>query len=773
MNFATNLSVRLTLSLGLACLAALPASVQGQDAAVSGTVVDQEGVPLPGVRIELATDGGDLAASAFSDETGAFRIAVAPGAYTLMAELSGFEDYEEPVDVGEAGAVVQAELAIRPFAQTITVSGTLPDVAFEQLIPARQIEQRVAQDLALSLREQAGVTALRRGSVNLDPSVRGLYAEQIGIFVDGTRTFAAGPARMDSALSHVSPHSLQSVSVVRGPFALTWGAGTLSAIKVDTFRPAFEPGNLEVGGRVGYNYGENGGTSDGYVSLWGSSERFRFTLKHNSRLGNDYKDGNGSEVAGDYESFETMWSLGGRLSDGTVLEYAGGYQQQNDLDYPGRILDATYFRTNSHAVELTHTRANGPVTEFAVRAYVNDKSHRMNNHEKPTALDMPGRMPPFGLEIDLPAETTTTGARMHVEMGRGDLRSKVGLDTYRVEQNAERTIMRRSNGFTLFQDAVWPDARVENTGAYGQLIYSMGRATLGGTVRVDQERARVGEVTDFFLANTDGDLSQKNTSVSAAGSLNVTLAEGVVLSLGAGQAVRSPSVLERYSDRFPAVKFQTAAEFMGTPSLVPETSREVSAGLIAVTGNFTFEADLFHRTIDDYITVAPDPTLGKRLPLSPPVVFRYVQSDEARFVGGDLRVEYGFLPWLVGHGTLSYVRAEDTRFDEPLFGIPGREHRLGLRAQADGGERFVEVVMTTQADQDRVATARFEAPTEGWTTVDLHGGFRLANRVRLRAGVMNLTDEFYVNHLNSFNPFTRMRIAELGRSAYVGAEYSF
>ncbi|MCY4511117.1 MAG: hypothetical protein OXG35_29770 [Acidobacteria bacterium] len=31
----------------------------------------------------------------------------------------------------------------------------------------------------------------------------------------------------------------------------------------------------------------------------------------------------------------------------------------------------------------------------------------------------------------------------------------------------------------------------------------------------------------------------------------------------------------------------------------------------------------------------------------------------------------------------------------------------------------------------------------------------------------------YVNHLNSFNPFTRLRIAELGRSVYVGTEMGF
>ena len=58
----------------------------------------------------------------------------------------------------------------------------------------------------------------------------------------------------------------------------------------------------------------------------------------------------------------------------------------------------------------------------------------------------------------------------------------------------------------------------------------------------------------------------------------------------------------------------------------------------------------------------------------------------------------------------SYVRAEDTRFGEPLFGIPGKRLRSGLR-------------------------------------------FRTADRAH--------------------NPFTGQRIAEVGRSAYIGVELGF
>ena len=150
---------------------------------------------------------------------------------------------------------------------------------------------------------------------------------------------------MDSDISHVSPHMLQSVRVVKGPYALTWGAGALSAVQVETFRPAFSSGEFVVGGQAGFNYGGNGNNNDGYAGLWGRNDRVRFTLLHNSRSGDDYEDGAGTLIPGDYESHETRWNVGFRAHPDLLVEYSGGYQKQSDLDYPGRILDAEFFET--------------------------------------------------------------------------------------------------------------------------------------------------------------------------------------------------------------------------------------------------------------------------------------------------------------------------------------------------------------------------------------------------------------------------------------------
>ncbi len=805
---------------------------------MTGSVTDAQGLALPGATVVLRTTGRVFVASTVTDRSGGFALDGVPaGDYLLAASLLGFSMHEEPLTAGPGVVEVAITLGVGSFAQEVSVTALMPEVATELVTPAAEIERRVARDLVQSLRSHAGVTALRRGAINLDPSIRGLYAEQIGVFVDGTRTFAAGPARMDSALSHVSPHALQALRVVRGPYALTWGAGTLAAIQAETFKPAFSGGDFEIGGRAGYNYGSNAGASDGFASLHGSSDRVRFAFQHNTRMGGDYTDGAGDTVQGDYESFDTRWDLGARLGRRTLFEYSGGHQRQNDIDYPGRILDATFFETQSHALQFLHTPAAGVLTEVAARAYVNLKDHLMNNDDKPTALRNPHRTPPFPIRVDLPASADTVGGRFHAALETGPLRYKLGGDAYRLRQNAARTVRDRETGEVHHdRHPVWPDATLTNAGGYAQVLVDRGRSTVGATVRVDREQAQVGQITSFFAAHAipayglhdvygrfhcvtvqctaesgnhhdngvphgpdmthgaghdmgrdgghtaghgapmlvSGDrFAQANTSVSAAANASLRLTGNWLLTLGAGRAVRNPSALERYADRFPAVKFQTAAEFVGNPHLVPEKSLEYNVGTTLRAAEATFTIDVFLRNVADYITVAPDPNLTKRLPLSPEQVFRYVQADAARFAGLDLTATSAAGPWIDLRGGWSYVRAADLLFDEPLFGVPPFEQQYTLDIHNPARTRRLEVLVTNTAAQERVAAARFEAPTAGWTTIDLLAGVRMNEGLTLRAGVQNLTDQSYVNHLNSFNPFTGQRIAELGRSAYVGAEVGF
>ncbi len=752
--------------------------------ALTGRVTDPQDRPVAGASIRLACASLEAPMHSTSDDSGAFRLATT-GAQTqetctLTVEAEGFERHRSRL-TGTADLTVSLELPT--IKSEIMVTSSLPELATERRLSGDKIGDSGVADLATFFRGVEGMSAVRRGPLNLEPTIRGLQEEQVGMFVDGTRTFAAGPGRMDSSISHVGTHATQNVRVIKGPYALSWGAGTLSALQVETLRPEFGTGGgFNWHGTAGFAYGDNAGNADGHLGVWGSSEKFRLYLSGGQRAGDDYEDGDGTVVPADYESTETRWRFGFRPSAGSrlppfggtlLVEYSGGYQVQFDIDYPGRLLDATYFYARSHALELTWS-GEGAISEVYGQVYANHKDHLMNNDEKPTAQPAAGRIPPFGIEVALPAESNTEGGRFKISLGeRGDAEWSFGADYYKVEQTASRTVSRRSNGFVLFSDIVWPDAEIEDLGGWGQVVWGGEGYRAGATLRFDDVDAGARNLSPFFLANTSGSADRSDRHFSAALSSTFDAGEHWSLSLGAGRAVRAPTVLERYSDRFPSTRFQLAAEFMGNPELDPEQSLELNLGARGTYGNLLVEIETFYRRIDDHITVVPDPGLPKRLPLSPPVVFRYVNGSEATFYGGELLLRQRLSDRIAWRGSLSYVRGEDEALDEPVLGVAPLNGEVGVRFHLLEGRLWIDLASRFADRQDRVATSRFEQQTPGWAIYNLSAGLELPRGFKLTAAVENLSDHAYAEHLNSPNPFTRERIHEIGRNVKLGLAVDF
>ena len=296
------LAAALVVSFSFAAVARAQAPVT-----LAGTVADPQGLALPGVTVNVfASADSHLVASTVTDGAGAFAVdGLTPGAYRVTARLLGFEPADRTVALTAASGPLALTLRIGRFEQQVVVTAQMPEVSLETIVPGSQLERRAAQDVAGYLRSEPGVGAVRRGSINLEPTVRGLYEAQMGVFVDGTRTFAAGPARMDSEISHVSPHMLESIEVVKGPYALTQGSGTLSSLRAQTFRPPLSGAALRLHGRGSYNFGGNGTNSDAFGGVWGATDRVRFTLFHNTQVGHDYTAGDGATIPGDYQSYDT------------------------------------------------------------------------------------------------------------------------------------------------------------------------------------------------------------------------------------------------------------------------------------------------------------------------------------------------------------------------------------------------------------------------------------------------------------------------------------
>src|SRR5262245_13979275 len=118
---------RLSLALALMLFAALPAVAQVQGGSISGTVKDEQGGVIPGAAV--TAHGTDATLTFTTTADGQFRfLNVAPGAYRISVELTGFAPVEHDaiVAVGR-NADLAVTLTIATFSDAVTVKA--PDAS--------------------------------------------------------------------------------------------------------------------------------------------------------------------------------------------------------------------------------------------------------------------------------------------------------------------------------------------------------------------------------------------------------------------------------------------------------------------------------------------------------------------------------------------------------------------------------------------------------------------------------------------------------------------
>ena len=745
-----------------------------QDGSVSGTITTEDGDVLPGVNVYLdGTNLGDVA-----NPDGVYEITGIPaGNYTVIAEILGRETQRQPVTISAtATETADFKMPVQPIKlQGIVVTETRGDEITERMsnLPTKVIRRNPARVTGELLREIPGVDAVRRGPIGLDPVIRGLRETEVGAYVDGTRYFPGGPARMDSPISHLDPSAISKINVVKGPYALTWGAGHLSAIQAEA-QQVFVPGSGAFHGRLQTGYHTNLEAAEAIASVNGRSGNVSYWAHANWREGNNYEAGDGQEVPSSFRSREARGKIGFQLAPGSILTISGGYQDQDNVDYPGRLLDAEFFEVLNLNAKYNLARSEGILRSLEILAYVNDVDHKMNNNNKPTAQPNSNRTPPFPLDITVDTGSNVKGGRIAAElMPGGALKWEIGGDIYTVNRGALRNISRRDNGVQIFvNDIVWPDADITDAGLFAKAIYPVtNKVKLSGTVRSDFVSASVDTVSEFFQQNITTDLESNETNFSGALMLETLLDKHWLISIGVGSAVRTADATERYSDRFPSSKAQTSAEFVGNPQLEPERSTQADLWIEAAYDKFSFNANVFGRHLANYITL-DSTNLSKKLPLSPSNVFRYI-NGEADFWGFEAAVHYRLATVLGVYANVAYLWGEDNTLDEPALGVAPLNVDIGARYQFPNERFFVEGILHLVSEQNRVAASRAETPTEGYTTIDLRAGVEALQNLEFHFGVINLTDKEYVNHLNAKNPFTGQQIPEPGLTVYGKVNLTF
>src|SRR5262245_47087932 len=153
-----------TLVVALQLGHALPAHAQAASAVIAGTIADTQGGVLPGVTVTVQNADSGTVRTAVSEADGAYRVpGLAPGRYTLTAELPGFQT----VSVKDITLLIGQEyrrdlqLGLSTLQESVTVTGEAPiveatktevaTVVTQEQIATLPVQDRTALSLSLLL----------------------------------------------------------------------------------------------------------------------------------------------------------------------------------------------------------------------------------------------------------------------------------------------------------------------------------------------------------------------------------------------------------------------------------------------------------------------------------------------------------------------------------------------------------------------------------------------------------------------------------------------
>ncbi len=183
-----------TVFLALAVTSPLAFSQEFRGA-ISGTITDPSGAPVPGVKITVTETRTSTKSQAVSDGSGKYNVLfLLPGDYDVAAQAQGFKDYiRKALHIGAGDhPVIDIQLNVGDAAQTIEVTADVPLVNSENASVGQAITTKEVEDFPLNGRSPLMLAQLAIGVImspfNSTSTVQQPYDRSNPFSIGGTPT---------------------------------------------------------------------------------------------------------------------------------------------------------------------------------------------------------------------------------------------------------------------------------------------------------------------------------------------------------------------------------------------------------------------------------------------------------------------------------------------------------------------------------------------------------------------------------------------------------
>ncbi|EKF73530.1 TonB-dependent outermembrane copper receptor OprC [Alcanivorax hongdengensis A-11-3] len=620
-----------------------------------------------------------------------------------------------------------------------------------------------ASDAADYLKTIPGFSAIRSGGSNGDPVLRGQFGSRINLLVDGGEMIGACPNRMDAPSSYIAPENFDRLTVIKGPQSVQWGpVGSAGTVLFERDPEYFSQPDVMVDAQLlGGSYGRSDQRLD--ATLGNRLGYLRLAGNH-SRSG-DYEDGNGDTVPSRWDKWNTDMAVGWTPDADSVIELTAG-TGDGEARYAGRGMDGSQFKRESLGLRVDFRNLGDVLDRMEGRVYYNYADHVMDNYSLRTPSGTGMMAGPMAADVD----RRTLGGRFKLTWQGVHWQALAGVDA-QTSEHRERSAM----GVDAYLNEPWArDAEFQQYGFFTELRHDLGEQDrLIAGVRVDANQAR-----DYRDTLGHGMMAMPNPT--RRDTRNDTLPSGFVryernLSahsnyyVGIGHVARFPDYWELFSpDQGPE---GSANAFAG---IEPEKTTQLDIGSQYRKGRLEIWTSAYAGQVNDYILFDYQSSMMGYTTRA--------ENIDAVIAGAELGGRYRFTPQWSGDASLAYAWGENRDDHQALPQMPPLEARFTATYERGAWSaaalwRVVAAQHRTAVDKGNVV-GRDLGDSAGFAVVSVNGAYRLNEQFTVSAGVDNLFDRAYAEHLNlagnaGFGFPSDTRINEPGRLLWAKLDWRY
>lgn len=691
-----------------------------------------------------------------SDASGRFELKNIPaGDQTVVISFIGFRT-EKIVARVLPGQTTTLESLLTPIALKIGRE----IVILEKRDASGVVETLLEENLSSTEEVLNGVTGLslvKRGNTSFDPVIRGFKENRINMTIDGIRIFGACRGRMDPPTTYLEIEDLENIEIVKGPNSVTMGPNSMGGgVNLISKKPErYDRLTLTGSSEVAYHSVADG--KKGGIELGGGSNHYALRLNGTYQDFGSYESGSGKIANSGFNRISYHIALALYPGENKTIGLSVLGNVGEDVGYPVLPMDADEDVGRIAAVSYTQTHLTPSWVALTTRVYFNRVDHVMSNRSRSNYATM---------QAEVDSWTKTVGVNLSNTFAFSDHVVKTGFDFYRVDARATRTVTMTMTGITnTFLD--WPDVYVADLGLFAEYEnFLTERFSFSAGLRGDFSASSANKASTDYLSfwNLEGQPSTDGLALTGMLSANYEITESISSGASVARGNRLPDFSEYYG--YFAISRTDNYDYIGNPKLVNESNWNFELASNLKTDELTLGLTAYYSLIDNFITgrflegTAPrtNGAAGVRV---------YDNIGEAAITGLEA-TGHGHLPYnlhLIGNA--AWTRGKNLDNDDPLFEIPPFEANVGVKYVSPVYKFWLQVSGRFVAEQNRVSELAGEDRTPGFKVFDARAGFTRFRHVKIHAGIENILNRTYHEHLNRGN------LLSPGRNIYIALQTSF